>query len=193
MGKILQGGAAGGNCLSKDVSDMAHKFVQPRIMAFAADQGAGLAAGRQACTMQRFADIDIAEPCDDVLVEQCRLERRCLATEPLRQVVGIEGIAERLDPDPAQKLVGLSIVPRDEVHDAKAAGIGIDDPGSIIEADHHMIVRPLSRVSCRGLKIEFTEVTGALFREHSKPACHAQMDEQQVARIQGSQYVLRAP
>ena len=44
-----------------------------------------------------------------------------------------------------------------QVHDAEAAGIGVDDPGAIIEGQHHVIMGAIALFRA-GLEIEFAEI-----------------------------------
>ena len=53
--------------------------------------------------VERLADIDVAEPRDDALIEQHRLDRRDPAGERRRQHVGVEIGAERLGAERARR------------------------------------------------------------------------------------------
>src|SRR3974390_1532458 len=57
----------------------------------------------QVGAMQRLADIDVAKPGDDALIEQCRFEARLFATTSRRQHRRIKGIAEWLPAAPPPK------------------------------------------------------------------------------------------
>ena len=59
-------------------------------------QDAGRPQRRQPGAKQRFADVDIAEAGDPLLVEQRALQRRARAGEQLRQARGVEFRRERL-------------------------------------------------------------------------------------------------
>ena len=59
--------------------------------------------GDSCAQIERLADIDVAQPGDDPLVQQRRLEAGLLALAGERQHRGVEGVAERLRAEPAQQ------------------------------------------------------------------------------------------
>ena len=81
----------------------------------------------------------------------------------------------------------------EQVHDAEAAGIGVDDARAVIEVEHHMVVGPLPGLARRRLEIEFAEVARAPCREHGEAPRHAEVDEQEFARIEARQDVFGPP
>src|SRR5580704_16116299 len=82
---VAQRRAAGLDRLGKHRFDGGGKLVGA-----ATRHGGGEPARRKPGTIERLADIDVAEPGDDALVKQCRLDRGHLAVELGGQVVTIE-------------------------------------------------------------------------------------------------------
>ena len=83
------------------------------------------------------------------------------AAEFLRQVFRVEAIAERLDADVPQQLVGGRFAGRKQIHHAEAAGIGVDQAGSVIERHHHMVMRTRGLAPGARLEVEFAEIAAA--------------------------------
>src|SRR6185295_3891272 len=71
-----------------------HRFGEP-VEPGKSDVAAG-AAGRDSGEIERIADVDVAEPGDDALVEQERLDRRGPAVERAGESGAVERRAERL-------------------------------------------------------------------------------------------------
>src|SRR5262249_46738557 len=80
---------------------------------------------------ERLVDVDVPEPRDDALVEQCGLQRRAPVREPLAEPLGRERPFQRLTaeapPEIVVHLLGLEQVPR-----AEAADIAIGDGRAIV-------------------------------------------------------------
>ena len=91
--------------------------------------------------MQRLADVDIAEPGDDALVEQRRLEACLLSRAGVRQHGGVECVAERLGTEAFEQRLGVELVARDELHRAEAARIVESHDGAGRHVKDDMIVR----------------------------------------------------
>ncbi len=72
---------------------------------------------------QRLADVDIAEPGDDALIQQRRLEACFLALAGARQHGGVEFITERLRAQSVEQRFGVELAPRHDLHEAEAARI----------------------------------------------------------------------
>ena len=101
--------------------------------------------------MQRLAGIDVAEPGYHALVEKRRFERRAAAGKGGAQIFGIEVVAEGLWTKRVEKRVARCRGSVDDVHQAEAAGIGVDDAGAVIEQEGDVIVvRPLGGRTRRG-------------------------------------------
>ena len=58
--------------------------------------------------MQRLADIDIAEPRDEPLIEQQRLDRRLPPAKGLGEKRRVERLVQRFDAEPLEELVASS-------------------------------------------------------------------------------------
>ena len=67
---------------------------------------------RQPRAIERLADINIAEPGDDALVQQRRLEACLLAPAGAGQHGGVECIAERLGAESLEQRIGVELLPR---------------------------------------------------------------------------------
>src|SRR5690606_23844810 len=119
VGEVTQGRAAGGDGVGEDVADLGGE-------GFEAGPG-DLAGGdqrRDAGAEQGLADVDVAEPGDDALVQQADLDVLLLAGEGLGQAGAGEGVAERLGTQAGEPRMGLDRVGRDQAHEAEAAGVG---------------------------------------------------------------------
>jgi hypothetical protein len=139
-GIIAQGRAAGRHRLGQDGAD---------------DHGEALGLGRgdarggsrrqQARAVERLADIDIAEPGDQPLIEQRGLEWRFFTGEALCDQRAVERIAERLDAEIAKQRMRLKPVAADQRHEAKAADVIIGHAGAAREVEDHVIMRGVAR------------------------------------------------
>src|SRR5689334_24273097 len=72
---------------------------------------------------QSVADVDIAQAGDNTLVHQEGFKIRFSADRPVRQIGGIERLAERLDAEAAEEGVALEILLGDQGHVAKSAHV----------------------------------------------------------------------
>ena len=106
----------------------------------AARQGRGDSLRRQGSPVQRLTGIDVAEPGHHALVEKRRFERRAAARKGRPQIFGIEVVAEGLGTKRAEERMARCRRGVDDVHQAEAAGIGVDDAGAVIEQEGHVIV-----------------------------------------------------
>ena len=129
-----------------------------------------LALRRQQCAMQRLADIDVAEPRDDALIEQRRLQAGVLAGARLRQHGGVERVAERLGAERAQQRLVAEPRARHQLHRA--------EPARIVEADHRARTTcgtPRGRASCpwraRGSRRASSGALAATRNEPDMPRC----------------------
>ena len=90
--------------------------------------------------MQALADVDIAEPCDEPLVQKRCLEGCFSSAEQAGQAGSVEFIAERFEPQIAEKRMGAEIGSGDQIHEAEAAGIVVGDHRPVREVKHHMVM-----------------------------------------------------
>ena len=90
--------------------------------------------------MQGLAHIDVAEACNNSLIQQGGLEGRLLGAEFPCEIATVEFIAKRFHANAFQQLVGCQLTFVQHVHDAKAAGIGVNHASAIIERDHYMVM-----------------------------------------------------
>ena len=97
--------------------------------------------------IERFADVDVAEACDDALVEEQQLDRRFPAFQPPLQLLGVDierlG-SERLERRPFAELIGFNEVERSE-----PPRIIEREPPSLVGLDDEMVVLGVSLGSIR--------------------------------------------
>ena len=146
--------------------------------------------------MQRLTGIDVAEPGHHALVEKRRFERRAAARKGRPQIFGIEVVAEGLGTKRAEERMARRRRGVDDVHQAEAAGIGVDDAGAVIEQEGHVIVaRRFGGRTRRGeLVITLAQRHWpAGWRVDGEAAAHAEMHEEAVAAVEPDQEVLCPP
>ncbi len=141
----------------------------------------GLSLRCDAGMVEAFADIDIAEACDHMLVKQRRLDRGFLATQRRRQGDAVEIIAQGLGPETAEQGVAGEIALRRERHQAEPSRVVKADAASLVGVDDDMVV-------ASGLR-RFAVQAG--FIDHHAPR-HAEMDHPDIAVVQPRQDVLAA-
>ena len=96
---------------------------------------------RNAGAVQRFDDVDVAEPSDDALIQQRRFDRRLLVRERAFQIRLMKLIAERLRPHRLEEGMRVEFALRDQIHVAEAARIVELKPRALLHLDHDMRVR----------------------------------------------------
>src|SRR3569623_2105529 len=130
--------------LNRGVQHGADRNNEPHGMvgwrAAAIGQRGSLPFRRQMRAKQRLADIDVAKPSDDALVEQRRLQRSLFPRAGLRQHGGIKRIAERFRAERLEKRFIVEIGACDDLHVAEAARIVERDHGAIVHLEHDMVV-----------------------------------------------------
>src|SRR5215207_9434656 len=89
---------------------------------------------------QRLADIDVAEPGDQALIEERRLERRPLAPEKAGDRLPGEFVAERLEPEIAKMRRGVELGPGHEVHQPEPARVVVGDARAVREVEDDVVV-----------------------------------------------------
>ena len=93
-------------------------------------------------TVERLADVDVAEPRDDALVEQRGLQAGLLAGARLRQHRGVELVAERLRPERAQQRLLARVAPRGtSFMQPNRRGSLNADHRARRHVEHHVVVR----------------------------------------------------
>ena len=108
---------------------------------------------RDAGAEQRLADIDVAQPGDDPLVEQRGFDRRHLAGERCGEISAIEFGFERLRAEPRQERVLFLLPALDVIEQPEAAGIVEADDGAALHGEDDMVVlveRPEACEECPG-------------------------------------------
>ena len=100
--------------------------------------------------MQGFADIDVAEPGDEPLVEERGLEGCGLAGHQPGQGGGIEVFAKGLDADVPKQRMPVELRFRDQRHEAEAAWVVVGDRHAVIEDEADVVVRAAGRRLARG-------------------------------------------
>ena len=141
-------------------------------------------------SVQRLADIDVAEPGDDALVEKQALDRRPAARrERARQIGGVEPAAERLGAEALEPGMLIQRVGGDEVHVAEAARVVEGDQRAGLGLEHDMGVLRIRRLR----EVEVARPSRRACAGDLEAAAHAQVHHQGLAAVERRQQVLRAP
>ncbi len=144
---------------------------------------AGLAHRAYPRAVEHFADIDVAQTCDDSLIEKRRLDGRVPPREPPGQVGFVKTIAEWFRADSGQKPVSVEIGRRPKVHRAKAAGIVEGHADATFHVDDNVIV-------FRGRGMGVVELAKLVAGDQHPPR-HAEVDDQRLVTLQIGKDVLR--
>src|SRR4051812_4888030 len=107
-------------------------------------EGAGMGLRVQTGAKQRLAYIDVAEPGDEPLIEERRLQRGSLAPEQAGDGLAGHFVAERFDPHPLEMAAGLDLRAWHQIHEAEAPGVVVGDDSAGRQAKHHVVVRALA-------------------------------------------------
>ena len=140
---------------------------------------------RDARPMQRLADIDIAEPRDQPLIEKQRLHRRLPPPKGLREKRRVERLLQRFDAEPLEELVAVELARGDEQHEAETARVVIGDAGAVLHVEDDMIMR--------GALVARMVEKPRQRPVHPKGAAHAQMHDERLPGLEVRQQILRAP
>ena len=133
--KVAQRRAAGLDRLQEHIDDRRRERVgAPGRRPVLACEGRRATPGAQTRAVQRLADVDVAEPRYDRLVEQRRLQGHLPAGHHTRERGGVEQAVERLEAEVAQVPARFSLRGRYEAHEAEAPGIVEDGDTAIRQA-----------------------------------------------------------
>ena len=127
--------------------------------------------------MQRLAHIDVAEPSDDTLVGERRLQACLLAPARPRQHGGVERIAERLGAETAQQRFLVEAGSRHELHKPEPARVVEGDGRARRHREHDVIVREM----LGPLVMEVAGLALAAVVKDAERARHAEMHQQDFA------------
>src|SRR5260370_34227847 len=120
---VAQRGAAGRDGILEHGLDRRDEaFRMRRRRAGAGRQCRGFAARREARAVERFADVDVAEPGHGLLVEQGGLWTRRFPGAGMREPFRREGAVERLGTDPHQRMV-FELGARNQQHESEPARV----------------------------------------------------------------------
>src|SRR5580698_1727360 len=170
---IAQGRAAGLHRLAQHCLDLAHE----RFDLFGLD-APRQPPGRDPRAPQGLADIDVAEPRDDALVEQGGFDRRLLVLEGLAKERRAEIGRQRLDPDALEQLVPADRGGVDQRHQSEAAVVVEYDPRGRIGVEDDVVVLARTRAVLRALVVELAELAVRTSCIDAHAAAHAQMDDE---------------
>ncbi len=95
--------------------------------------------------MKSFADVDVAEAGDNTLIQQSRFQVCPLTRADLRQFFGPEGIPQGLSSKIFEGRVLFKRESGSHVHEPKAPRIIVNNPDSIREMKHNMIMGAVVR------------------------------------------------
>ena len=141
--------------------------------------------------MQNLAHIDIAKTYNNLLIEQGGFQGGGFFPEPAGQKVGAEFIAEGLHADILQQLVAGHFIFMEQVHDAKAPVIGVDNLDAIIEPENYMVMGAGTGAIGTLFKIEFAQVVWpGIFIQNRETPGHAEMHQKAMAIIKVNQNIL---
>ncbi len=98
---------------------------------------------RQSGAIERLADIDVAEPGDDALIEQGGLDRGHLAGEFGSEIGAVEPRLERLRPEAGQQRVPVGLAAPHIIEQAETARVVEADDGAVVEGQDHVVVARL--------------------------------------------------
>ena len=103
--------------------------------------GGRVPARREMRPMERFRDIDIAEPGDESLIHQRRLESRSPPRKSGAQMIGRKHLAQGLGTEIAEQGVRLEPVRFGEREKPEAAGVVEHQPLAGVGREHDMVMR----------------------------------------------------
>ena len=143
----------------------------------------GEAAGRDPGFEQALADIDIAEPGDDPLVQERRLDRGAPAFKQRPQPLPVEIRAGRLGPEMRDQRVVGELALGHPVHHAEPPGIGEADECPVAENERDVLVvrERVGRLCVRPVLVD----------DHT--ARHAEMGQQHSAVVEADRQIFRPP
>src|ERR1700693_3565701 len=186
---VAQARAAGLDRVAQYRPDRAHQPLGALVrLAGAIGDGRGLALGRKMGTVQRLADVDIAEAGHHPLVGERGLEAGFLAATGAGEIGGIEGPMERLGSKIAQESVMLQLVGAGEQHDTETARVVEGDSDARGEMEDHVIMRGV-----RGARMMETAGLPFLALLHTEGAGHTEVHEQHLAVIEKREQVFGPP
>src|ERR1044071_1318324 len=105
-----------------------------------ARHGPGKTPRRQPGAIERLAYIDVAEPGDDPLVEQCRFDRGHLSGKRALEVGAVEAGVEGFGAEPREQRMRRLPAPLHIVEGPETARVVEADHGAVVEGQHHMVV-----------------------------------------------------
>lgn len=122
--------------LDRLVDDLAYRNDQP----LQSGQGnrTSRSFGMDAGSVESLADIDIAEACNNALIEQQQLDRGASACQPPLQVARIE--VERLGPESGERGPFVKNLRRHQVYGPESPRVIESQPRSLVGLDQQMIV-----------------------------------------------------
>lgn len=190
IAKIAQGGAPDFNGLYKNLAHGISQILQRLLGLVRLGQQASRLDRRQDMgPMQRFGDIDIAQPRHHPLIEQRRLYRRLLALKGRGHFPGIEIIAQRLRAQPLQ--IGTVLFALENIQKPKPPGIGINQMAlamiGVVDGKNQMVMLGLGArliIARRLVDAVFGKTPGA---------GHAQMAQNRQPIIEPDEQIFRPP
>lgn len=142
--------------------------------------------------MERLADIDVAEARDHALIEQRCLDRGTAPVQPRRQNLRREFVAERFGAKRREMRIGVEIGFGDQIHEAEAAVIGIDDTRAVLHIKNDVIMpAEAGAVARRGMMELAGRQPAARRRMDREAARHAEMDQQHLFAFEAGENVFR--
>src|ERR1700730_10045639 len=150
LAMVAQRGPARRHRLVENRANDAGQARCPRAWrAILAREASGGAARRQAGAMQGLADINIAKAGNQGLIEERSFERHCLPRKKPGQSRAVERVAERFYSNVVEEWMRGEFRTRDQLHEAEAARIVVNDARAGREIERDMIVRGIFRARTR--------------------------------------------
>ena len=177
---VFQRGPSGLNRLGQNVADDRNQPRNPRPR-----DSPGFALGRNPSAMQDFADVDIAQPRDDPLIQKRGLDGGVFALQRRDQIVLVESVPQGLRPQNRDQLMLLQRCSGREVHGPKAAGVVEGHATTVRHVPNDVVVL------FRG-GVFVMELPQRIARDQNAPR-HAEMDDQGLTRGQVREDILRPP
>jgi peptidoglycan/LPS O-acetylase OafA/YrhL len=176
MAVVADRGAACKQRIFEHALDARAKPLRSRFASLALRKQPCLGVRRHTGPEQRLADIDIAKPCNDALVEEKGFERLRLARSAFREIGRREVDRKRLDPESPEQRMLRHVFGKEKRHIAEAAHIVITDDIAVAHAEHDMVVARIGVVIVVKRPGRLSAFRG--FMKDRKPPGHAEMHGQ---------------
>lgn len=139
---------------------------------------------------QSLADVDVSEPGDRALIEQCGFDRRAPSLERPLEVTACELPRQRLRSEIAKQGMRRQRASFYQKHQSKPAMIGEDNPGTCVGIEDHVVVGAVPCTQKGSFVNMIAQPARFSLRIHCEPARHAKVDHEGLLAIELGQEVL---